>query len=74
MKSKKKKKSHRSTLHTANLPPAFCWKKLLTVVLSLYSEEATVEKAAPAPCLDNKDRRSAASESTFTAAESPKRT
>jgi hypothetical protein len=47
---------------------------VLTVVLSLYSEEATVEDAAPEPSLANNDRRSPASESTFTEAESPKRT
>jgi hypothetical protein len=48
--------------------------KLLTVVLILYSEEAIVDDAAPEQSLDNNDRRSPESESTFTDAESPKRT
>ena len=48
--------------------------KLFTVVLILYSEEAIVDDAAPEPSFDNNDRRSPASESTFTDAESPKRT
>jgi len=48
--------------------------KFLTVVLSLYSEEATVEDAAPEPSLANNDRRSPENEFTFTEAESPKRT
>jgi len=44
-----------------------------TVILILYSEEATVEETSPAPSLDNTLKRSSASDSTFTDAERPKR-
>lgn len=46
----------------------------LTVVLSLYSEEQTVEDAIPVLSEDNNPKRSSATEFSFTEAERPNRT
>lgn len=45
-----------------------------TVILVLYSEDATVPDSKADASLDNNDKRSAASESKSTEAESPNRT